>query len=358
MEREVTLGVAARGRKTYGFLLIVLAALMGVGSVAFLYYKHTRVDVGAIRSEAYWAQEIHVYGGREAYKIFARRVVGFDEPLQHLAAHAFGAALYLEEGVNSLSVCDHRYGFGCFHQFMGHALSELGLSAAASLNEACFTILKDNWAWCHHAIGHGLVSTLGYEKENLIEALGVCRNLPNPDPVGGCFGGSFMEYNMRTMLGDESVRTFSGGPSDLCESVDVEYRKVCFYWLPQWWYASHLNSLPNEQAFRRMGKYCDEYADGQIFMESCYRGIGLITPQVSLYDPILGFTLCKEASENEARALACLSNAASVIGAVANQTDARTLCNGLAPLERDYCLMYASGKASQANPVPLLKPVI
>lgn len=308
--------------------------------------------------EAFWMAEIQKSGGVEAYKTFARVVRAYTEPDKHLEAHAFGAALYLTEGVSALSVCDERYGYGCFHQFMGHAISDLGLTSITSLSEACFAVLQSNRAWCQHAIGHGLIAALGYEEKNLTEALSLCRGLPYDDPARGCYGGVFMEYNIRTMLGsDTPVREYTGNLIDVCEIAETASKPTCFYWLPQWWHESHLLEKEDTEAFATMGSYCDTHAPSQTLLESCYRGIGLITPQTALYEPRYTQALCRAASTDDARFLACLSNAVGIISGVANREDAETACEGLGDISYEYCMAYATNEASQIHPRALPMPL-
>lgn len=304
--------------------------------------------------EAQWARYIHVLGEKEAYALFADKVRSLTEPEKHLAAHAFGAALYRVVGVPGLSVCDERYGYGCFHEFMGYAIAELGIDSVVMLNEACSDVLKSSWISCQHAIGHGVQAYFGYEREHLDQALALCKELPYDDSISGCFGGAFMEYNMRTMLGrDASIRERTDNPAALCNSVDTLYQEGCFYWISQWWRAAFFGESSDAETFARLGALCDTSTNTRKLHEVCYRGIGLITPQATTYEPGRARELCLATSGLHADQLACVSNASNIISMALGTASGEHVCESLKGEMHSYCLSYARNEANLLRPLTI-----
>lgn len=331
--------------------IVCIGVLMGI--FILTHATDSTVEAG---TEEYWITQIKKYGGEEAYARFAKFVEDYDVAERHKYAHLFGAALYKVEGVASLSVCSEDYGFGCFHQFFGHAISDMGFSSVTSLNDACSTILQSNRIYCPHAVGHGIVAALGYERKDLDNALSVCERLVESDPINGCFNGVFMEYNIRTMLGpDAALREHKSGESvaELCDSVDDKYKQSCFYWLPEWWHDGMLAHLPDLTAYRRMGEFCDTTARSAKLLETCYRGIGLITPYNARANPADVRSFCLAASDISPRRLACLSTAVSQLHFVVGSARAEEACEGLTPKEQTHCLKYARAEAHRDFPLPL-----
>lgn len=337
------------------FLLLVFLVALLVGATYMVSGSILRSSM-EFRSpeEAQWARYIRALGGKEAYALFVEKVRPLTEPEKHLAAHAFGAALYRVLGVPGLSVCDERYGYGCFHEFMGYAIAELGIDSVIMLNEACSSVLKSSWISCQHAIGHGVQAYFGYEREHLEQALTLCKELPYDDSISGCFGGAFMEYNMRTMLGrDASIRERTQDAAALCNSVDALYQSGCFYWISQWWRAAFFGESSDEETFARLGALCDESTPTRELHEVCYRGIGLITPQATAYDPERTRELCLAASGLHADQLACVSNASNIIRMALGIAPGESVCESLEGEMYSYCLSYARNEANLLRPLAI-----
>lgn len=339
------------------FALLALAIVLII-TFFFSPFFSQNTDRFRSKEEAMWVTYIRTLGGEHAYALFAKRVAHLTEPEKHLAGHAFGAALYRTLGVEGLSVCDEKYAYACFHEFMGYAISELGIDSVIYLNETCIEVLGSRSLACQHAMGHGIQTFFGYEYENLMEALETCKELPYNDPISGCFGGAFMEYNMRTMLGREGVvLPVTRDPGELCRTVRPEFQRGCFYWAPHWWHVVLFESTANEETFRALGVICDETAPNDELLEVCYRGIGLITPQAALHEPEKTHALCLASSERSSRALACLSNAANIISLALGVETAERVCAGLETSMHAYCLSYAGNTANVRHALPLPSPL-
>jgi hypothetical protein len=289
-------------------------------------------------------------GGKDAYERMAREIDSLTPDKQHTRAHAFGAALYAVEGVRGLSVCDARYSYGCFHEFLGRAIAALGLGAVNDLNDECFSVLTTSPLSCQHGIGHGVVSYLGYTERDLIPALDICRDLPKSDPIGGCYGGVFMEYNMRTMLGENGGARAVGvnGLHEPCASFDDTYRAPCYYWQPQWWHqVFQTEHTSEEEIFSKIGALCEEAKDDEI-VRACFEGLGTITASSADFDAERSRDLCKSATDNPRNQLFCLSLAANslFVGGAGKTGDAPAVCSDLQGDASRYCLSYASNTSN------------
>src|SRR3989304_7210773 len=148
-----------------------------------------------------WAQEIAQFGAEQAYSNFKKTYQDTNPASQHAAAHIFGQVLYVNVGLSGATICDESFAFGCFHSFLANAIQAEGMGVIKNLNEQCIAKLKSQALGCQHGIGHGILASTGYEFANLANALEICDSLPANDPIGGCLGGVFMEYNLQTTLG-------------------------------------------------------------------------------------------------------------------------------------------------------------
>lgn len=286
-------------------------------------------------------------GASRAYDALAKEIAHQPQDLQHTAAHEFGAALYAAEGVNGLSICDARFSYGCFHEFLGRAIADLGIGSVPALNKRCFDDLGSKGLSCQHGIGHGIQAYMGYEEKNLIEALDTCRDLPGADPIGGCFGGAFMEYNFQTMLGDQAlVRASTSDMTEPCSTLAPVYKKACFFWQPQWWYVL-LTKVGNEEpTFKQLGELCSSVPTEHT--RACFEGIGNITAEAADFSGERSARLCELVSTDSTNQLFCISIAANSLGAGGGNPSERgeQACSGLEEEARNYCMAYARNEGN------------
>lgn len=294
--------------------------------------------------EEYWKEQIVAVGPDEAYEKFALSVQGESTSLQHEASHLFGGALFEQVGVEGVSTCDARFLYGCFHEFLGRAIHSLGLSVVSDLSEACISKMGANAHFCYHGVGHGLQSFLGYRRENLTDALSMCKDLPKNDPIAGCYGGVFMEYNMRTMLGPEGTVRFDDDPFDLCDGVPDEAMPACVFWIPQWWNKGILASMGDlEERHKVMGSYCRDITSDPTLVETCFRGVGRIMPTRG--DLSIGYMrdLCDVAAETADQQIACRAAAANQMFVNSDIQEASKICENLEADKKARCLQHAFG---------------
>ncbi len=300
--------------------------------------------------EAHRRERIQAIGGFAAYRELTDEIATHPPEEQHVAAHTFGAALYAVEGTRGLAVCDAQFSFGCFHEFLGRAIADLGLASVGDLNDACREALGEQSLSCQHGIGHGLVAHVGYEDSELERSLRICRDLPFNDPIGGCYGGVFMEYNLRTMLEQAPLRE----GTDLmqpCASLETEYARACYFWQPQWWLQRTIAFEGKEknstEAFSEIGRHCKRAGD-ETLQRSCFEGIGNIATEAADFDGARTAELCDAVSSELLPRLYCRSIAANSLhtGGAGKKGNADIVCRDLPAKAAAYCGAYARNEAN------------
>ncbi len=329
-------------------VLVVLLAASYTGSGRSLLTIHT--------DKSQWKEQIARIGAQAAYNEFAVSVASSSIELQHTGAHDFGAALFDQEGMKGLAICDARFSYGCFHEFLGRAISKLGLGAVERLNQGCMDALPQSVLSCQHGIGHGVLAYLGYDEKALSEALQVCHGLPYNDPIGGCYGGVFMEYNVRTMLGRSGALRDIQSDTMLapCDSLSEEYASACYFWQPQLWHQTFIaEGATTSVAFKRMGSLC-ESLKGDAYLRDCFEGIGNIIAPSADFDGRKAAILCDSTSADPENRLFCRSYAANSLfnGGAGGKGDADAVCAGLSGSRYAYCEAYAHNQANILNQLP------
>ncbi|MEI6863804.1 MAG: hypothetical protein WCK46_00315 [Candidatus Adlerbacteria bacterium] len=336
--------------------LLCIALVLGSIVVSHMRTSSLKVPVFALYTNegfreagAFWKGEIARAGGKKAYTEFLRTYASSTPGDQHTMAHIFGGSLYAQEGVAGLSACDDSFAYGCFHEFLGRAIQQEGLTIVGTLNEACFKALGPGKALsCTHGLGHGIESYLGYTDDALIQSLDVCKKLANSDPIGGCPGGVFMEFNMRTM------HSFSGMPPRSVEPEGLQYpcsiftggdAEVCYYWQPQWWYQTFKSEgKSSRDIVARIGALCSGTA--MSVHTKCFQGVGTIVAMAADYDVAETIRLCTLASaRNDERSPCRVTAADSFFAEVSARSRARGLCVGLVEPWYTMCGKAASGRS-------------
>lgn len=329
------------------FLLILFVTLLwGVFAVrdAFL---NNEVSSQLDYAHVAWVEQIKKEGGERAYERFSKYVAHESESKKHEQAHIFGAALYTALGEEGLSVCDTQFSYGCFHEFLGRAIADLGIGSVSRLNESCFEAMGKSWLACQHGIGHGIQSYFGYKESDLHAALTSCSNLKRIDPIGGCYGGAFMEYNFQTMLGDQARVRKSDDIFSPCGGLSEKYLPGCVFSLPQWWHQYSIAYDHTPVSFRELGERCVLFTENDLELrQTCFNGIGNIAPQVARYEPRKTHALCQESSIDNRWRLSCLSNAANIIGITIGKEVGERVCAGLPDRSYSHCAAYARNEAN------------
>lgn len=288
-------------------------------------------QVTASTDVSYWERVISQRGPASAYDEFKRayRTETFEK--QHLAAHVFGRALYLQVGIDGIATCDADFAFGCFHSFFGQALADKGPGVVEQLDAACTAALQNAASGCQHGIGHGIMEYFGID---IGKALDLCLRTKQEQPLYGCSSGVFMEYNVPIVIDGASART-EPRSFDLkdkyepCLQVPARFQESCYYELPQLWskYTSD---------FAELGKYCAAITT-RAYQDSCVKGIGNIVGPTTNYTVSSMVSLCS-AMPGHSQVAACLATASWALFAVpGREGDASGICAGLSEIERKNC---------------------
>jgi hypothetical protein len=317
--------------------------------------RETPVDVTQSDDErvAELRELIREDGPREASSSFARSIQSLGSKLQHPQAHLFGRALYEEVWLEGFAVCDAQFSFGCFHEFIGLAIEERGPDVIRTLNEGCIQQGSGNLG-CQHGIGHGVLAYAGYRDKDLAEAMSLCRDLKQSDPIGGCYGGMYMEYNLHTMKGSDARSrpyTYSDRFKPCSETSDLEIRRSCLYWQPQWW--NQATRVPDsEESFEMMGRFCREAKNLLSVDRECFRGIGNITSAAANFVPERAVELCTIATQNTDELFWCISIVANHLNTEASPEAARSVCTVFdeASAKHETCLRWANNTFNIVNP--------
>lgn len=227
-----------------------------------------------------WSQRIDKVGGDRAYQEFKFDYENKDYLTQHAGAHILGETLYIKLGASGIASCDGSYIFGCYHGFMGRMMGERGPSSLAVADQECHKKQKFAATNCYHGMGHGLLSYMGHS--NLIKTLETCSLLSIKKMTGGCYGGAFMEYNLRNlhnlMFSKDAIRTLDPqNPHDPCNTIPVKFRLACYYEQSDWW----VNKIGLD--FSKTGKLCVDVSNtGE--KNICFVGLGRTIASTSHYD--------------------------------------------------------------------------
>lgn len=322
----------------YQLALIVALAL---GLVFFGLFFRPKAGVGKADTQERRDIEKYFSNGtpQDAYAAFVKKNADATEQKQHLAAHAFGEALYTHEGMNGFPVCGSESGFGCYHGFMGALINEHGIDAIGQLDLACIRAYGNLGLGCFHGIGHGLVSYYGYGISDLNEALSVCSALTWKGTYGGCADGAFMEYNLRTMQSDTGSvpRSFSAQAShEPCDSVASQFKIVCQFNQGEWW----RQSLAGEaNASLQMRGLCVSLSSTEE-RKACFRGVGYSYAVPLDFDAAKGADFCEQyRGTSDEGNLWCREGYAWALYAINAHDAALSVCTeGLTKTESDRCL--------------------
>ncbi len=308
------------------------------------------------QKEQFWSARIERIGPEAAYKEMVADMEETKPKLWHLNAHIFGEALYKHAGTASMNVCGSEFAYGCLHEVFKWIIAEHGVESLATEYERGCEFDSHRAHQCEHAIGHGLLSYYGYTQTALRTALDICRTSFYKDPINGCVGGVFMEYNLYTTLGPEvHARAVDGDAWHApCTKLPGEYKKACYTWLAQWWnVVLAQQKLPRSDIAVRIGELCRK--DPHDYILDCFERAGQQLSDGERYDPVHTREDCRLAAGNDsAQYLSCVSYAAWITNYTnaAERDAALAMCEGLPTDDMSYCSAYARGENSKGNPLP------
>ncbi len=124
----------------------------------------------------------------------------------HLLNHAAGDHLYEKYGASGLVKCKDYFLASCYHGFVIHAIGRDGVYGLDNIFNECKRFGITVTSQCSHAIGHGFLAWVGYDK--LTKAAELCDEMA--DRVDGfpsfnCRDGVFMENIWGVHSGEPSA---------------------------------------------------------------------------------------------------------------------------------------------------------
>ncbi len=298
---------------------------------------------------AYWQDRIKVVGPDEAYAEHVRIVAAQNIQQSHTLAHVFGSAIYKEIGIDAVAVCQNDYAFGCLHEVFERVVSEQGPVGLKQAVEACSRDQTRLYP-CHHALGHGLVAYFGYHENAVNNALALCDADFNADPINGCVGGVFMEFNLYTSISPtiEARDVDEHGWYYPCTAIPEKYHRACYFWLPQWWReVMRDKKMEGDEIFSVMGEQC-EAAPNQTYVRECFQRIGQHATYQSGYESGRAKQLCDIATDDPLYNFLCKTYSAFSF----RYTDERfaeqalSMCSEFDGEKREYCEEFAENKTN------------
>ena len=298
------------------------------------------------KEEKLWRDRIAQVGADEAYKEFAESVRNLSSNEQHTKAHYFGGALYKEEGIPGLPVCDVRFSQGCFHEFLGEAISSHGLQVFPQLANKCANEIAPNSFYCQHGLGHGLVALFGYDEQAIKKALAECDRIVESDVLNGCYTGVFMEYNLQLVShgGVNAPRNMTQENAlSPCYDLAGIAQWICFFARAQWWQKAMVqNGMTSEQSMLETAQMCAKIRE-EWWRDVCFRGLGHIVAFETNFDVLASKAFCDQLSENARYRLFCRAETASNILMIENAPEkALSMCADLRGESLSFCNIYGS----------------
>ncbi len=250
-----------------------------------------------------YEDRITAVGAEVAYQEFSQNISTLPVEDQHSKAHEFGAALYQVEKQEGIGVCDSQFHYGCFHEFIGRALLDIGTDNISTLADLCRTRVESGA--CRHGLGHGIIAYLGYDFEALQEGLTLCKKVEG-ERGRSCYVGLFMEYNDRTMLGKGALsRSKEEGVHSPCITLPQEFQSQCYFTQPHWWQHTFFKQRSLPDAFKEMGILCRGAAAA--YREVCFEGVGYQAYPSGGFIKEKAETLCSFAAQSRSEREACVS---------------------------------------------------
>lgn len=282
------------------------------------------------------ATNIRSEGAAKTYAKFKELQSGKDFDGSHSALHLFGEVLFEQVGAEGIATCDQEFNYGCFHGLVSAAIRATGLDAVAPLDASCATLGARGSTVCQHGIGHGILEYVGHD--NLRDALDACGRTNQPDPLAGCTGGVFMEYNVPLRVTDDGRYAVAprplldpSNPYAPCDTLSsTPFEAGCYQELPQWWHQVY------EEDYARFGSFCAALPDvGN--RNACVNGIGKVIPSAAGYDVLKARTLCEAVGTGDVYRT-CIAQASwSFESNTGSHEEAVELCASLPEDDRTLC---------------------
>ena len=315
----------------------------------------------------FYKKLIERVGPEEAQDALYKSGLPFDGQT-HLLNHAIGDILYEKHGPSGLTFCKDYFLSSCYHGFVIHAVADGGVEALREVMATCWKKGPSVAVQCAHAIGHGLLTWVGYA--NLTEALTKCdyvATISENFPTYNCHDGVFME-NIWAVHEDgkpSKDRWVSNtDPVYPCNDprIDEQYIKACWSNQPMRMYQMFGqdvtpvgveclklgNNIYKETCFDSLARQIHPVTNGnpdevfrlcglmpQGFETACITSI--VRAAFGVGDRELPFSLCERIEETSK--ISCYQSLGGIIKSYyANSQDGQALCEKITnPKWRNLC---------------------
>lgn len=286
----------------------------------------------------------HEYGSTTTVAYVQREARKFSAADQHLAAHALGQVLFEREGAEkAFQLCGALFGYGCLHQIVSQVSPERSIETAADAERICRAIAPRARGDCLHAAGHSIIFSRGYTEAAARESFAECEKTVDKrtfDTEQSCYGGAFMEYNMRFMQDG----AFNGGHAQastvpFCLSLDSETaRNSCIFWMVPKVHAA-LGFHYNDAVFTSLRRFCMESVPEE-YSATCMGSVGRSIGLVGYTPNETAAHYCRVATDSTAYYAECAYWAARTLVASNKDADVTTLCETL-PDNAPACMAFS-----------------
>lgn len=336
--------------------LLLLAVLLVAAVFGFWWFAAPQSQSGYYKTEDYWRGRIQTTGAEKAYLELVNSVDRTSTQLPHMQAHIFGAALFKELGADGVVVCDDSMAYGCLHEMFERIINEYGVDGLEKYVDVCKR-KRDSWHPCHHALGHGLIAYYDYSEEALKSTLDICKNRFYEDPINGCVGGAFMEFNLYLTTAPVVNPRPVGDTGWFypCTAISGEFQQACYFWLPQWWRElMKRGGMSGDETFKTMGEKCRALPRTE-YRQECIERVGQHASYESEFNVERAKELCDIASGTDKERFLCRTYSAfSFRYTHAHmQAEALEMCSGLADEQKSYCETFARNEANVGTAPPM-----
>jgi hypothetical protein len=335
------------------FFIPIIVLLFLVGGVVLYRAQTASATPGAPSSKVQdWVDLINDIGPSAAYAEFEQQLSYLNPSDGHEWGHLIGKALFATNGIGGLATCNGSFSFGCFHEVIAQGIRAGGLAAVTNVVDACGTNAR-YVSECEHGTGHGIVSVLGYDLDDIKKAITACEDSFDGERSRSCVHGVFMEYNLRSTAGLGAIPRELTNDDWLYPCLDLtgDAQRVCVNRLPQWWVRSaRLNQMSMDwpALFAELGGRCRALPSE--LEDACFTGIGRATPFVTYAKPEQAVELCSIADPRDEMVRKCASYGAYIFHLLRMDEKTDAVCTALPASEKNACIDFAYRDESLPEP--------
>lgn len=226
-------------------------------------------------------------GGEYAFEVLRRAELPPNTDL-HLLGHVVGDELYLQEGVDGITVCTQDFRNACSHSIVIGALNEFGEGALPMIRDACRKAPGGSGAYtmCFHGLGHGVFA---YYQYSIPETVDFCKSTGTQEYKNReyieCVGGMVMElmggggHDKESWFASRAKYLSRDTPLAPCDEalIPSETKPVCYMYLtPRLWELAGINpGKPDAALFSKAFGLCESIPkESSKERDACLGGFG------------------------------------------------------------------------------------